>query len=564
MVDSSRRSFLLLGLVVAVCLFSGIPGDAMAEFQRAVRRGSGSCPAGWTVDPLRAACGRCPAGYSRSVLPLDAMACERPATVLPARATRRALATGPLGTECPAGQFPHLLAIPVRCYSCPSGYTRTASGIDAGDACARPVVASYSPAQWRPACPAGSFRDLLRGDCWSCPANWTRTAAPVDSATACTSDVTGILGVDTRAMCVDALATIRQGGQMAGEAQSAVASLMSPLMQPINDGIDTIVGQFRTPVQFERLLERLRARFAAYRPFFDEFPDWTTRIMNARSRLLRLMLDPAVACDGDFARVNREFAAMDLWPRSARTAPAPDGLVFNVLRRPVRLGESEPGLRQTPRGYLVISIEANIPIPMPAAVASRIAPKVVGSFSVLYDPLPLALLGSLGGGVGRPQPLTGGIGVNVIYFPYALPDDFLKVGSLGTQLNFQAGVPAETVFEVLGGVKMSVPFDIALSLDVGDVVSAIAGKPLTTVPAGLGVSLTYEFSRQPSGGTDWETASSDSMRSIKSNISYDMTSLASTTSAGSKPRSERIGELFKAFLKQFSLSVDWTGRILQR
>jgi hypothetical protein len=120
------------------------------------------------------------------------------------------------------------------------------------------------------------------------------------------------------------------------------------------------------------------------------------------------------------------------------------------------------------------------------------------------------------------------------------------------------------VFEVLGGVKMSVPFDIALSLDVGDVVSAIAGKPLTTVPAGLGVSLTYEFSRQPSGGTDWETASSDSMRSIKSNISYDMTSLASTTSAGSKPRSERIGELFKAFLKQFSLSVDWTGRILQR
>jgi len=161
----------------------------------------------------------------------------------------------------------------------------------------------------------------------------------------------------------------------------------------------------------------------------------------------------------------------------------------------------------------------------------------------------------------------------VLYFPAAVPDDFLQMGALGTQFNVEAGTLAETVFEVLGGVKAKVPIDFAVSFDAPAILSAVQGTKLTRFPAGMGFSGTFQLSRKPSepagsGGTQWETASSRSISSNTSNADWDMTSLSSTTSVTSnaewKPRSQRIGELFVAFLKRSGVSVDWTGRILPR
>ena len=348
MVDSSRRSLFLLGLVVAVCVCAGIAGDASAEFRSATLRSSGACPAGWTIDPLRGECFKCPAGYARTVLPLDALACQRSSH---RPATRRGASTGTvLKTDCPKGQFwdPN-----GSCYSCPSGYARTAAPVTSPEACAAAAPPAFSPAQWRNACPAGSFRDLGRGDCWSCPANFVRTAAPVNSGTACTNDLTGILGVDTRAICRDTLRAIETGGQIAGEAEEALTALMSPVMKPINDAMDAVTRQFRTPAEFDRLLERFAAPLRAHPAFLDEFVSLADRVEKGRARLLQLLLDPEVTCDGDVARLTRELGALGLQPRAARASIPTDALPFSILRRPGQASE-------TPHLYTVISLEGNL------------------------------------------------------------------------------------------------------------------------------------------------------------------------------------------------------------
>jgi hypothetical protein len=167
------------------------------------------CPAGSFFDLIDGGtCWSCPADFKRHVTHVkSADACIRLPQMAHAKATRHGRGGGLIGTDCPKGQFwdPN-----GSCFSCPQGYTRTASPVTAGDACARLGSAATARATFKKslACARGSFFDLVDGGtCWRCPSGYVRTLAHVKAPNACAVDlVAGVHKVLGR--CGDGLVNV--------------------------------------------------------------------------------------------------------------------------------------------------------------------------------------------------------------------------------------------------------------------------------------------------------------------------------------------------------------------
>jgi hypothetical protein len=145
------------------------------------------CPTGAFFDLIDGgSCWRCPAGSRRTVFHVKSKdACEVPAHEKFSSASRHGRGKGLLRTDCARGQFFDPNGY---CWSCPSGYRRTAHPVTSGRACAATVRAgrSHASAAGSLACPQGSFFDLIDGGtCWRCPSGYSRTLSHVKAGDAC-------------------------------------------------------------------------------------------------------------------------------------------------------------------------------------------------------------------------------------------------------------------------------------------------------------------------------------------------------------------------------------------
>jgi hypothetical protein len=180
-----------VGASKATCGASGLGlcAPTVAVF---VHNASIDCPAGTFTDVGLWSCWSCPAGYQRSTAPVDGeRACQQSD---PTQAGGFLAATfgGPL---CPAGSFYDLVR-GGECYTCPGGYNRSAAPIDAANACYVAATEVFSkPTRgrntiWPTDCAAGQFHDLWDGGaCWSCPSGYNRSAYPVYDQHACSKAV---------------------------------------------------------------------------------------------------------------------------------------------------------------------------------------------------------------------------------------------------------------------------------------------------------------------------------------------------------------------------------------
>jgi len=151
------------------------------------------CPKGTFYDGIRdGECRKCPDGYKRSAAHVDAKnACFVAAREDFQKIRRHARGKGLLKTDCPKGQFWD--AIDGYCYSCPSGYNRTAYSVRDKRACSKAIKEQQAKAAHvkKGACEKGEFRDALYqrggdgGTCWTCPKAHDRTVFPVHGAKAC-------------------------------------------------------------------------------------------------------------------------------------------------------------------------------------------------------------------------------------------------------------------------------------------------------------------------------------------------------------------------------------------
>jgi hypothetical protein len=137
----------------------------------------------------------CPAGTHRTVLHAvtSSKACERRASTSYARAPKYRK-NSRIAQGCPSGKFwdakggDGLLGA---CYSCPSGYRRSASAVNSSKACYRTIGAKLYRAKKHGALknpkPAGAFLDPRnKGEYWSCPKGYGRTVVyAVTSSKAC-------------------------------------------------------------------------------------------------------------------------------------------------------------------------------------------------------------------------------------------------------------------------------------------------------------------------------------------------------------------------------------------
>ncbi len=168
----------------------GADGQAPCTTAAAAKSSSNPfCPAGTFHDPRNGGeCWSCPSGYTRSAAAVTAgNACYIPAGEKLSGATRHNKTA--FAWDCKGGTFWDGYEGGY-CWSCPSGYNRTANHIKGGNACSAGVpeqrsVATYK-AKW--GCPSGTFFDPRNGgECWTCSAGYNRNLNPVANADACTA-----------------------------------------------------------------------------------------------------------------------------------------------------------------------------------------------------------------------------------------------------------------------------------------------------------------------------------------------------------------------------------------
>jgi Tectonin domain len=171
----------------------GVPGKPFCGFAQAQLESNADviCPTGTFPDLGRSACFKCPDGFTRSIHPVDNYkACQKPDSTVKG-GLLAATYQAPL---CETGTF----FDPIRggeCYSCPSGYRRSAAHITESNACYIPITENFSHATrknkglaWD--CTGGSFWDPIDGGyCFTCPSGYRRTAYHVSDSKACAQTV---------------------------------------------------------------------------------------------------------------------------------------------------------------------------------------------------------------------------------------------------------------------------------------------------------------------------------------------------------------------------------------
>lgn len=151
------------------------------EVQRAAKIGKarGECPRGTFFDVGTWSCYTCPSGYNRtanSVTEWDACSKKVP--------TQRSKAAYVSKSQCKSGEVndPRNGG---ECWTCPSGYGRTGSAVDAWDACGMILKKAVAAEFQRKACTDGFFDPRNGGECWRCPQDFRRTWSAVDATDAC-------------------------------------------------------------------------------------------------------------------------------------------------------------------------------------------------------------------------------------------------------------------------------------------------------------------------------------------------------------------------------------------
>ncbi|WP_316979440.1 tectonin domain-containing protein [Shumkonia mesophila] len=150
-------------------------------FAKATKTGKavGKCPQGSFFDIGTWSCFSCPSGFNRTGFAVDTpMACSKEISPQYQRATR---VSGQ--KSCPAGSFKDGRN-GGECWSCPSGYGRTLSAVDAWDACGKFAETARRAEFIDRVCAEGTFSDP-NGGCYTCPAGYRRTAAAVTAQNAC-------------------------------------------------------------------------------------------------------------------------------------------------------------------------------------------------------------------------------------------------------------------------------------------------------------------------------------------------------------------------------------------
>ncbi len=108
-------------------------------------------------------------------------------TLMPQCGFKKATKIGRANTKCPSGTFADIGT--GGCYTCPSGFQRTAFPVTEAKACSKKIGAQYKYATRKgghKSCPSGTFKDPINGgECWKCPAGFGRTMAAVNEWNAC-------------------------------------------------------------------------------------------------------------------------------------------------------------------------------------------------------------------------------------------------------------------------------------------------------------------------------------------------------------------------------------------
>jgi hypothetical protein len=177
---------LLAFLTTAFCLTSqgnvfacGGEGEATCKHTKATYHGKQGCKGG-SFNGLNGKCYKCPSGYKHRPLfaRTDKNVCFKAATY-----THK----GKKGHSClkPGGFGPHK----GKCYKCPKGYRHD---VTKGYGSSKICYKKHGPWKSLPKfhndyyCKSGQFGDPRKGgECWSCPSGYRRSAAPVTSDNAC-------------------------------------------------------------------------------------------------------------------------------------------------------------------------------------------------------------------------------------------------------------------------------------------------------------------------------------------------------------------------------------------
>lgn len=162
-----------------------------------------SKPSGAFIDPRNGGeYWSCPKGTHRTIVHAvtSSKACERRASTSYKKAPKYRK-NSHIGQGCPGGKFWDVKGgngLLGACYSCPSGYKRSASAVDSSKACSRRISAKLYKAKKHGVLknpkPAGAFLDPRnKGEYWSCPKAYGRTVVyPVNhSSKACKKSIPG-------------------------------------------------------------------------------------------------------------------------------------------------------------------------------------------------------------------------------------------------------------------------------------------------------------------------------------------------------------------------------------
>ena len=145
-----------------------------------IKKAIKSCPKGTFAGA--GACYTCPTGFNRNISRkvTHEKACRKAISAKTAAASRIGSANCPSGSKFDPRNGGE-------CWSCPSGFGRTAAKVDKWNACGKVGKKAQSAIFKGRSCPvAGSIRDPRKGgECWKCPEGYSRTGNSVTGARAC-------------------------------------------------------------------------------------------------------------------------------------------------------------------------------------------------------------------------------------------------------------------------------------------------------------------------------------------------------------------------------------------
>lgn len=315
------------------------------------------------------------------------------------------------------------------CWSCPSGYTRTAEAVTSKKACAKdkPETLRAAQPEGHLGCRAGEFLDP-RGECWSCPKGHPyRTINPVDTAKACTDELLGVLAADAPALCRSVLSAVgrtrREGSAALESLQAAVDPLIAPVKEPLMAQVDAMTALISAPEELRAPIERLEA--------------------SALGRGAELAASVGAAAPALADALLREGTCTD-------AIAAVDERLSRALKLPASLARQ------------VVSISVGVTFTHPTYRATMtVALTWVTNFSGDGG-----LLVSVGlGATSAPEPF--GVGVSAMYYPGARLDDFGLSAAPGIGVSIAKGGTFEELFKgkelILGAVSLIDGVDVAWS-----------------------------------------------------------------------------------------------------